>query len=221
MNSVEVRFRQTEYWLWMRITVRRVGHRRTVSCRISHALCPFLDFLAWLEALTTGVHACSFWWDNEGTDWMLGWRDGSLFVARRWYEPPAELNERASRCQVVGAFYVAFRRFVESAAYDPTRYERMRLGEWYARKQGTGLTEEEFRGHLLVKSSAEAEGVLQAITSAEERYIDRRWDRWNATRRRQHFDTFFGIYGQGGFGAPLRTLRSPRVEAWLAEKSRV
>jgi len=215
-NRIEVRFRQGRYdWLHMRLRARGPHVRSGLSCRIWSGCGPFRDLIAWLEALAAGVRCCSFEWDGEGNHWTLGWRCDALYVARTFDDPSVALDVRASRTQVVNVFYTAFRRFVESASYDPIRYERVRLGEWYAREHGRGRTEEELRGYLLPMSAAQAEAALQAIRVDEKPYIDRRWDRWNTLRRREHLDLFFAILGQGGWGAPLRTLRSPRLEAGL------
>ena len=65
------------------------------------------------------------------------------------------------RRQVVGAFYQAFRAFVESPEYRPTDYEEMRLGDELA--QRSGFSEEELIGQLLVVDRAFGERHLQRI----------------------------------------------------------
>lgn len=249
LGHVEVTFRHSSYdILQMRIRAfgrcikrrylddafREVGYettrgrKETVSCRITSVFCPFRSMVHWLEALTTGVQACSFEWEAEGPDGLIGWEHDGLTV--KW--PHHGKDERtlrvyADRAQVVRAFYMAFRRFVDSLEYHPERYESMRVGEDFAIRMAGQFTEEEFRGQLLRMGADEAERELQALRPlnrigeepSESKYIDKRWDRWSTARRREYLDETFN-QGSGGtwFGAPLRNLRSEAVERWLASK---
>lgn len=103
------------------------------SATLSHF---FRSMVCWLEAVICDVHECAFGWDGEGPEGELRWlggHDASGLLAVSWtghrraeaFSHRVRLNKR----QMVQAFYQGFRDFVQSAKYDPIKYERLTLRE--------------------------------------------------------------------------------------------
>lgn len=239
---VEVSFRHEQYdWLRMRVRARaaspvyvyredapRAKHprRRNLSLRFSSVFCAFPDLIAWLEAMAAGVQECAFEWDAEGPLGRLEWESPFLNITWKEQGYTYALEMRTERKQVVAAFYQAFRGFVESTAYQPLRYEEVRLGDRLVLMLRNRLTEDELTGQLLERSAAAAEAKLAAIwpigpTALDPEalpWIDPSWQHWGIARRQRYLKEVFALGAMpGGFGTNLRTLRSERVEKWLAE----
>ena len=92
----------------------------TVSVSLSHVYEPLPAFLAWLEAVSTGVEQCSFEIDEEGS--MVEFKATSLGSGniRFQLEPSYEsttLDLNLSARELVGAMYRAFVEFSESPDY--------------------------------------------------------------------------------------------------------
>jgi hypothetical protein len=217
---------------------------------ISGAFCPFPQMIAWLEAVSLGLHQCGLSWDAEGPLYKLRWNGAELSIEEYADEPPEELRVRLDRRQMVAAFYLSFRRFVGSRRYRPAEYEKRRFGEIMVEAEGHGLTEDELRGRLLTLTAAELEPTLQkwhlqgclaseqyadefpgAYRDPETRvgsmrlwrfpYVTREWDGWDTPRRRARIGEIFDLVDDGYFGTPLRGLRSEIVERFLgAEEKR-
>ena len=109
---------------------------------MSSVFCPFKDFIRFLEAIAIQVQECSFEWDPEGPSAKMEWSRRfpyeSGFLTVSWHGPKGWRNQQFSHRmmlstrQTVSMFYTAFRRFVESPDYEPTRYEQMTTGEAFA-----------------------------------------------------------------------------------------
>lgn len=97
-----------------------------LECFLSSVFCPFRDLLAWLEAVVCGVQECAFQWDAEGCDGELRWhrRDAETgFLTITWGADRRRPRLLLEGRQMVQAIYQGFRSFVESAGYEPSRYE--------------------------------------------------------------------------------------------------
>lgn len=108
------------------------GEDTTVQTSICSSACPFPRFIGWLKAVAADMAVCTLAWDAQGAEGTLRWsgpgESGRLRVT--WADTERfEYEVGLNRVQMVRAFYVAFRQFVESDCYDPLDYECMNLGE--------------------------------------------------------------------------------------------
>lgn len=202
---------------------RETTHRE-ISCWVSSVFCPFASLLAWLEAATTGVESCGFTWDAEGPTGRLELK-WNLFTLTWNGRATQVLQATVDRRQVVDAFYSAFRRFVESRDYDPSRYERIRTGEAYVLRGGRTFTEEELLKQLLPLDWAGVDARLESIWPTPvpsggdggfPPWGPTGWDQWPEDRRRSYLREWFDELGGGADGGPIRRMRSEMVEKWLA-----
>ena len=110
------------------------GDRAEFTVYMSSVLCPFLDFIRFLEAISIDVQECGFIWDAEGPEGAMRWRRRFLqdtgFLTVEW-SSKEQFNHRMmlNTRQAVRILYGAFRAFVESSDYDPIRYEELTCGE--------------------------------------------------------------------------------------------
>lgn len=183
-SGVRVRFRHEEYdWLILKLgwsgnrtrwpdaddpywgrEDRGLPRLSTVSVPLSSTICPFPQFIAWLEAMALGCNECGFRWDCEGPTGWLRWLDGVLEIewSGRSRYPAFRHHIEADRRQVVGAFYQAFRGFVNSSEYRPQDYESMSCGDFLVLR--TGFTPDELVGQLLGLDAATAACWLKALS---------------------------------------------------------
>ena len=134
---------------------------------MTSAHCPFIDFVRFLEAITTKVQECSFTWNAEGPSGRMTWEQhfedtGALFIS--WDSMPNEVGQRVrlGNAQAVKALYSAFRAFADSSDYHPLRYERLTVGEAFAMVLADASTHE--LADVLVKLNArDSEGMIQRL----------------------------------------------------------
>ena len=185
-SGVRVRFRHEQYD-WLTLKLGWSGNRTrwpdakephwgredgglprllTASVPLSGTFCPFPKFIAWLEAMALGCDECGFRWDGEGPNGWLRWLYGMLEIewSGRSRYPAFCHRIEADRRQVVGAFYQAFRGFVNSSEYRPESYESMSQGEFLVLR--TGFTPDELIGQLLGLDAATAGCWLDEIGRA-------------------------------------------------------
>lgn len=142
---------------------------QNVSCRISPVFCPFHNYLKWLEAIVIDVQECAWEWEAEGPDGRMVWRRGHSetglleIIWPRYEIPEKQVQIMLYRHQMVEMFYRAFRRFVESPAYDPFRYERLSLRESLTGGLGNFYTLEEIIGYLINMDWQHAGQLIDAI----------------------------------------------------------
>lgn len=102
---------------------------------MSSVFCPFEDFIRFLEAIAIDVQEVAFEWEAEGPTGAMRWtrsrlgESGHLMVEwsgrGRSFVQQTHLYTR----DTVAALYGGFRSFVESADYNPFRYEALTLGD--------------------------------------------------------------------------------------------
>ena len=214
---------------------------------MSSPFCPFGDFVRFLEAVTIGVQECAFSWNAEGPDGEFRWEsagDDEGMLTVRWHSSREPFSRRASlsRREAVDTLYGAFRRFVESAEYDPLRFEQLTQGECLELVlQRESL--DDLRQALVRLDAPKVAGVVSRMDSVVgsrssagppltfplSHFLDgedgadigagffpTEWDDWSVQLRLEHLGKFFAMGRSAWFGANLRKLRSKLVEDWLA-----
>jgi hypothetical protein len=157
-TDLQVRFHDCEAG-WIRMDVTHAND--TVSIRLSHFFEPLPAFLAWLEAVSTGVEQCSFEIDEEGS--MVEFKATSRgsgnvqFQIEPSYES-TKLNLNLSARELVGAMYWAFVEFSESPDYIPEEWESYSLGD--AVRDRTGLSQQEWINSMLPLNRRELQKAI-------------------------------------------------------------
>jgi hypothetical protein len=208
--------------------------------------CPFTAFVQFLEAITTGVEECAFSWEGEGPHGTMRWHGhGSGSFTVHWHDSvdPFRATTTLDRREVVAAFYRGFRSFVNSADYDPLRYERLDWGDLgelalqgESRSDVANAAANLTRNHAwnllwllhAAASSKKKTGVrttnplsfyleLAYLTSGQHNELDLRWQEWGRRARQSNVEKFLQYSShEGADGVNLRQLRSLRIEEWLA-----
>jgi hypothetical protein len=232
--------------------------RRVAEASVEHTVyfssvfCAFPSFIRFLEAITIGVDECGFTWDPEGPyghmEWRShGWDEGSFRL--EWSSRGQKIDQSTliRTYDAVEALYSAFRTFVESPAYEPFRYERMREWDAYSLVLSDAALGE-FARAIAKLPAKEAEAVLHrawSIASARRNgltldqprnrslewfllgrddpieellALPRAWNAWTKKWRLRHLGRQWSRELDGWYGSNLRRLRSERIEAWLAGK---
>ena len=148
------------------------AHRVDCSVEMTSVFCPFGDFVRFLEAIAVQVQECAFGWDAEGPDGRLHWQRSRLhksgFLTITWSGShnghPQDFSHRMhlDTHQTVSMLYRAFRRFVESPAYDPLRYEQCVFQDAVQLVLANGKTDDFARAMILL-SSNEANNLVSAV----------------------------------------------------------
>lgn len=231
---------------------RHQGDPLKFSVYFSSVFCPFGDFIRFLEAITIEVQECGFDWDPEGPYGKMQWTRRFLndtgFLTITWESHSEKFSHRVmlNTRQAVRALYGAFRHFVESAEYDPLRYEEISNGEAF-KLVLADATLDDLEAGLLPLDSETVHSVitrLREVTGArhiegpkashslsyyfEANWADRpltewdklipdNWDSLSPDQRTAALREAFG-WGNGSWdGANLRELRSVLIEEWLAK----
>jgi hypothetical protein len=221
----------------------------SVECKLfmSSPECAFGDLVSFLEAVAIGVQECAFSWCAEGPGGEMRWNDardrGSLTVIWRSQAGSFRYECLLDKRQVLEALYSSFRAFVESPAYQPLRYESLKIREAFE-----VVLEDASAGDVaaaLVALDAErANAVVKKLECAidaaklagsrvrfplayylageevapceEHDVLFAGWDALAPAQRHARLDKFLSYDRSGWFGANLRQLRSQIVEGWLA-----
>ncbi|MBK9625411.1 MAG: hypothetical protein KA388_02980 [Rhodocyclaceae bacterium] len=227
------------------------------TVRMSSVWCPFHDFIHFLEAITVAVQTCAFEWDPEGPYGKMSWRHGYLnrpgTLMIEWHDKYQKIAHSIglNRRQAVGMFYSAFRRFVESAEYNPFQYEHLTLREAarlilndaspedlanaLAEMNGDAayclierLMDVVFNENREGKSASHSlgyylvPGATEHDPSKRKHWIDPEWNSWDRGHRMVEInEKIFRSENCGWHGANLRELRSPLIEAWLAQPEKL
>jgi hypothetical protein len=167
-NDLHIRFHDCEAgWIHMDVT----HASETVSISLSHVYEPLPAFLAWLEAVSTGVEQCSFEIDEEGS--MVEFKATSRgsgnvqFQLEPSYES-TKLDLNLSARELVGAMYRAFVEFSESPDYKPEEWESYSLGD--AVRDHTGLSQQEWVDSMLTLNRRELQKAIWRLD--RETYVD-------------------------------------------------
>jgi len=218
---------------------------------MSSVFCPFGGFVSFLEAITTQVKYCGFYWDPEGPSGEMRWdrrfADEDGFLTVEWHSNKNTFSHRVmlNTRQTVSALYRAFRSFVESAEYDPLRYEEVIDGEGFALVLSDATTND-FAGAIAKLDGTAAHSAISRIRetiatrklngpqlcfpieyfletgwteiplSEWDSWLPPEWDSWSFDQRVHDMTELFRSQSAGWHGANLRELRSKLVEDWLA-----
>jgi hypothetical protein len=137
---------------------------------MSSVLCPFRDFIRFLEAITIEVQECRFHWDAEGPEGVIRWTRRVIgdtgFLTVEWSSEESFSNSMMLNTrQAVRTLYGAFRTFVESPDYDPLRYEQLTYGESIALVLSS-VSLETLADTLGQLSESAAEAAIQRLRDA-------------------------------------------------------
>ena len=167
-NDLHIRFHDCEAgWIHMDVT----HASETVSISLSHVFEPLPAFLAWLEAVSTGVEQCSFVIDEEGS--LVEFKATTLnsgkvrFQITPNYES-TKLDLNLSARELVGALYRAFVEFSESPDYKPEEWESYLLGD--AVRDHTGLSQQEWIDSMLTLNRRELQKAIWRLD--RETFVD-------------------------------------------------
>lgn len=175
--DLRIRFHDCEAG-WIRMDVSHGSD--TVSISLSHVFEPLPAFLAWLEAVSTGVEQCSFEIDEEGS--VVEFKASSLGSGnvRFQLEPSYEstkLDLNLSARELVGAMYRSFVHFSESADYRPQEWESYSLGD--AVREHTGLTHQEWIASMLTLNRRALQKAIWRLDQST--YVDNEFARGSHT----------------------------------------
>jgi hypothetical protein len=157
-TDLQIRFRDCEAG-WIHMDVTHVSD--TVSVNLSHVFEPLPAFLAWLEAVSTGVEQCSFVIDEEGS--LVEFKATTLnsgkvrFQITPNYES-TKLDLNLSARELVGAMYRAYVEFSESPDYKPEEWESYLLGD--AVRDHTGLSQQQWVDSMLTLNRRELQKAI-------------------------------------------------------------
>ena len=103
---------------------------------------PLQNFRKWLEAISIGVHQCSFWYDPEGTETKFNFERISfkreLFAVSYYYDDSdVFLSGYIERRQLVEEFYFGFLNFCNSPKFEKYQWESKPFAEHLTNLFGT------------------------------------------------------------------------------------
>ncbi|MBK8809529.1 MAG: hypothetical protein IPN69_02225 [Acidobacteria bacterium] len=236
IQEPEVEYWPTEYdWIGFRIT--------SATKRLRIASGPFYDPLPdlrrWLEAAAIGVNRCSFWFDDEGTEFEFELehydRSKSLFRVSHYYREPDEaplICAFVDRRTLVEAFYRPFFA-LDGDPQIKANWEVRHLSDEVCTE--LGMTFDETVEYAIGLSSTQLCYLLYKTDSfdTEERPYDyelvgelveprnpiipKDYDSWPPETRRpfivERLNAKFENYGTN-----IRDFRSPIVEAFLGNQ---
>ncbi|HUF04421.1 MAG TPA: hypothetical protein VMM38_09625 [Aridibacter sp.] len=215
---------------------------QTYSTRFSEVWDPIIRFKKWLEAISIGVHQCSFWFDTEGSDICFSMErrycaDEAIFKVTYAYEDDeVRLIGKVNPKQLVVAFYKGFLGFWESCP----DFEDEWLGESLEdrlRKTRLASAEEIAQLHRLNRSELidlldKAYPIDPSIVGrlAEEAHsafseggvweIPVDYDDLTETDRKEWLKDVLTVNRDGFQGTPLSELRSEIIDRFIANDSK-
>lgn len=157
---LEVEFTDVEYGL---IYFRMRLGGKSYETRFSDVYDPLLSFRHWLEAVSVGVHQCSFSFDTEGEEIKFDLarisREREVFTVSYDYGDGSPfLSDYVDRRQLVGAFYLGFLEFYENSDLLKENWEVEYM--WERLSGITGLDYEALINELARLNRAELKNVL-------------------------------------------------------------
>lgn len=159
-QKLQVEFTEVIYGL---IYFRMTLGEKSYETRFSDVYDPLLSFKHWLEAVSTGVHQCSFSFDTEGSDIKfdferISWDKEIFTVSYDYGDDPPFLSDYVERRQVVKVFYLGFLEFYESSDQLKKNWEVEYMWERFSAI--TGLDYEAVVEELVRLDRAELKEVL-------------------------------------------------------------
>jgi hypothetical protein len=164
-EGIEVEFDHADQFDVLQMRCRLSGE--DFSVYFTSLWCPFSDYVRFLEAIAKGEMSCRFEWDPEGSYGCMRWEQNDPdtgFLTVEWRDQEDTFDHRIllNTRQAVGAFYSAFRRFVESPDYDPLRYESIGAETAFSMVMSDASTEA--LACLLVELNAkDADALIQTL----------------------------------------------------------